>query len=162
MAEVLLARALPDAEVTSAGTSYEGGVGAARGSLRAMAARGLALDTHRSRRLGREMLDEADLVIGMAREHVREAVVSNPGSFSKTFTIKELVRRGESVGPRRPDQSVEDWLAEVHEGRRTGDLLGEDPRDDVGDPMGGPDEDFEETAVEIEALVSRLVALLRI
>lgn len=160
MAEVLLRRALPDADVSSAGTFYDGGVAASPGSARAMAARGLALDSHVSRRLGREMLHDADLVIGMGREHVREAVVTEPSMFPKTFTLKELVRRGESVGPRRPGQPLEEWLVAVHDRRQTRDLLGDDPRDDVADPMGRPDEDYEATAAELEDLTDRLAALL--
>ena len=159
MAEVLLRRALPGAEVSSAGTMYEGGVEASGGSVRAMAARGLALDAHVSRRLEREMLD-ADLVLGMTRAHVRDAVVLEPSAFGRAFTLKELVRRGEAVGPRRPGQGLADWLAEVGEGRRTVDLLGESPDDDVADPIGRPDAEYERTAVELEGLVERLAILL--
>jgi protein-tyrosine phosphatase len=162
MAEVLLCRALPDAEVTSAGTRFRGGVVASAGSVRVMAARGLGLDDHVSRRLAGEMLDGVDLVVGMAREHVREAVVTEPAAFPRTFTLKELVRRGEAVGSRREGQPVGEWLAEVHGDRRATDLLGDDPADDVIDPMGGPESGYEAVAAEIEALVARLTRLLRL
>lgn len=161
MAEVLLRRVLPDAEVTSAGTMHRGGAPASAGSVRAMAARGLALDAHVSRAVDAAMLADADLVLGMARHHVRHAVVSDPSAFPRTFTLKELVRRGEALGPRRPDQPLREWLAEVHAGRRSSDLLGESPDDDVADPIGRPDVEYERTAVELEALVERLAGLVR-
>jgi protein-tyrosine phosphatase len=160
MAEVLLRRALPDAEVTSAGTMYRGGAPASEGSVRAMAARGLVLDAHVSRPLEPAML-AADLILGMARHHVRDTVVAEPSAFPRTFTLKELVRRGESVGPRRPDQPLGEWLAEVHAGRTSSALLGDSPDDDVADPIGRPDAEYERTAVELEGLVERLAALIR-
>lgn len=161
MAEVLLRRALPGAEVRSAGTLYEGGVPASGGSVRAMAARGLSLDDHRSRRLEREMLDDVDLILGMARHHLRDAVVKDRSVFPKTFTLKELVRRGEAVGPRGPEEPLGAWLARVGAGRQTRDLLGDSPLDDVADPIGRPDAEYERTAVELEDLVARLARLLR-
>ena len=71
----------------------------------------------------------ADLVIGMAREHVREVAVLDPTASTATFTLKELVR-GASVrrGPRRRDESLADWLARLGEGRRRDRAGGRGPR----------------------------------
>lgn len=162
MAEVLLQHRLDGlgagARVSSAG-ELPGGVPAEGGSVRAMEARGLDLGAHRSRILAAPMLARADLVLGMARRHVREAVLALPEAWPRTFTLKELVRRGEAAAPRRGDQSLAQWLALVHTGRRTGDLLGEDAVDDVEDPIGAPDYVYESTAAELEDLVDRLIAL---
>lgn len=162
MAEVLLQRHLDaggvEARVSSAG-ELPPGVPAADGSVRAMAARGLDLDRHRSRMMDPDLLAAADLVVGMARRHVREAVLAHPEAWPRTFTLKELVRRGEAVGPRRPAQSLEAWLRLVNFGRQTGELLGEDPDDDVEDPIGAPDHVYEATARELDDLVGRLVAV---
>lgn len=124
-----------------------------------MAARGLELERHRSRAFTAEHLAGADLVIAMARRHVRESVTVHPDAWARTFTLKELVRRGEAWGPRRPGQSLSGWLAEVHEGRRTSALLGDDPLDDVEDPIGAADHVYESTAVELDDLIGRLVDL---
>ena len=160
MAEVLLRHRLEalglEARVSSAG-ELPGGVRAEGGSRRAMASRGLDLNTHRSRVFTGELLDGADLVIAMARRHVREAVLLCPDAWPRTFTLKELVRRGEAAAPRRSDQSLEAWLALVHVGRRTSDLLGDDVVDDVEDPIGAPDHVYEATAAELDDLVARLV-----
>jgi protein-tyrosine phosphatase len=156
MAHVLLARRLPGLEVHSAGR-LPGGVPASGGSVRVMAARGLALDDHVSRTHDAELIGAADLVVCMARVHVREVVVTVPAAFRKTFTLRELVRRGEAAGPAA---SFDEWLALVGAGRRPADLVGDDPGDDVEDPMGRPDEEYEKTAVQLEVLVDRLGALL--
>lgn len=162
-----LARRGIDARVSSAGLLGDD-VPASDGSVRAMTRRGLDLSAHRSRRLTAEAIDAADLVLGMAREHVREAVVLVPDALGRTFTLREVVRRAEAVGPRRPvDRSRPDlglepfdaWLARVGEGRRPSDLLGSSPDDDVEDPMGMSRRAYERTAVVISDLVDRLVDL---
>jgi protein-tyrosine-phosphatase len=122
-----------------------------------MASRGLDLDDHVSRTLDPAMVEAADLVVCMARRHLREVVVAVPSAMPKTFTLRELVRRGEAVGPA---SSLGEWLALVGAGRRSGDLLGDDVNDDVADPIGGPDDDYERTAVQLEDLVARLGRLL--
>ncbi len=162
MAQVLLQHRLDasgiEAHVHSAG-ELRGGVPASPGSVRAMAARGLDLDQHRSRALSAELLRGADLVVTMARRHVREAVLACPEAWPRTFTLKELVRRGGEVGPRRKDQSLAAWLAEVGADRRPSDLLGDTTTDDVADPIGSPDHAYERTAAELSELIDRLVDL---
>jgi protein-tyrosine-phosphatase len=162
MAEVLLRERLGavgvDASVSSAG-ELPGGVHASPGSVKAMARRGIDLREHRSRTVTREHLEAADLVLAMGRRHLRNAVATCPDAFGRSFTLKELVRLGAAIGPRRPDQPLGDWLAAVHVGRTRTALLGEDPRDDVEDPIGGPDHLYESTAVELGDLIDRLVEL---
>lgn len=144
--------------VHSAGLHADG-LEASRGAVDVLAARGLDLLPHRSRLLAAEMLAEADLVVCMAREHLREAVVLHPPVWPRAFTLKELVGRAEQVGPRTPGQPFDEWLEKVHAGRARTELLGDSPSDDVADPIGlGPDV-YERTAVEIAALVDRLVEL---
>ena len=162
MAEALLrarlAAAGVDAVVSSAG-DLPGGVGASAGSVKAMAARGHDLGGHVSRTLSPDLLEGADLVVTMARRHLRSAVGLQPTAFPKTFTLKELVRRGRHVGPRAAGQPLDSWLAALHRGRAAAALLGEDPSDDVADPVGGPDHLYEATAVELEQLVDEAVDL---
>jgi protein-tyrosine-phosphatase len=162
MAEALLRSALAErgveAAVSSAGL-FRGGVPASPGSVKAMARRGLDIDGHRSRTVTSELLEGADVVLGMARLHVREAVVAVPEIWPRAFTLKELVRRGAAVGPRPAQQPLADWLARLHEGRRRAEFIGDDPVDDVADPVGGPEQLYLETATELEDLVGRLVDL---
>lgn len=162
MAEALLrdrlaGRGVP-AYVHSAGLLEPNRAASAYG-VDVLRARGLDLSHHRSRTLTRDMVTAPDLVVGMARLHVRESVVLAPEVWPRAFTLKELVRRGEDVGPRSPDQSLEEWLLKVHAGRTHTDLLGESEADDIFDPMGSRRVIYERTADDISALCDRLVSL---
>jgi protein-tyrosine phosphatase len=163
MAEALLrdrlARRGMPANVHSAGLLDSGRPASAHG-IDVLRQRGLDLTEHRSRTFTAEAIERADLVIGMARLHVREAVVAAPDSWRKAFTLKELVRRGEDIGPRANGQPLEEWLLKAHAGRIPNDLLGESDDDDVFDPIGSTRQVYEATAAEIEDLVDRLVNLL--
>jgi protein-tyrosine phosphatase len=105
-------------------------------------------------------LDEPDLIIGLAREHVREAVVLDNSVLARTFTLKELVRLAEQPGGGRlvaVGESVRAWALRLSGGRGPGDLLGEHPEDDVADPIGRSRRAYEDTAREIGGLVDRLL-----
>ena len=163
MAEALLRHKLDlagiDATVSSAGT-WRAGEPAAAGSVNAMATRRLDLASHRSTLLDIEAVRRADLVIAMAREHVREVVVLDPPSLAKTFTLKELVRRAEALGP--TPLPFDRWLAHVGQGRQARQMLGASHDDDVADPIGQSDNVFLDTAGELDSLFDRLVPLLAV
>lgn len=164
MAEVLLRRHLAaagvPATVSSAGL-YKGGAPATSDGVAAMAERGLDLHDHRSRTMTAPMVELADMVIGMAREHVREAALLHPDALAKTFTLKELVRRAEEAGPRQVGEAFDAWLARIAAGRQRDDLLGVgyDEAMDVFDPVGRSPQMYEETAVLLDDLLARLVSL---
>ena len=164
MAEALLRHRLTEhglsVSVSSAGL-YPAGSPATAEAVRVMADRGLDIDAHRSRQLDVTLLAEAELVVGMTREHVREVAVVDGSALARAFTFKELVRRGGEIGPRRSGESVTAWLARAGIGRRREALLGvgHDPDYDVEDPVGRPLADYEVTAVVLEYVVDRLVDL---
>jgi protein-tyrosine phosphatase len=164
MAEALLRHRLeqvdPSVAVSSAGL-HPGGRPATAHGVATMAARGLDIEPHRSRTLTRELLQRADLIIGMAREHVREVAVMEPKAIDRTFTLKELVRAGDGAGGRRLAETMGAWLGRVGRDRPRDDLLGvgHDDAYDVEDPVGRARADYEATADELDALLSRLVAL---
>jgi protein-tyrosine phosphatase len=149
----------PDVVVESAGVREAAGL-LDDGALLALEGRGVDLRLHQSRRLDAAMVTPATLVLGLEREHVREAVLLDPSAWPRTFTLKEIVRRGEAVGFRAPGESIEDWIARAHADRTQRDLLGSDPVDDVTDPYGGPPGGYEDAAEEIDDLVTRLVRLI--
>jgi protein-tyrosine phosphatase len=162
MAQGLLAARLAErgvaAEVRSAG-SLDGGRPPAPEAVAVMAERGIDIAGHRSAALEAASVRRADLVIGMAREHVREVVALEPSAWPKCFTLKELVRRASQAGPRPPGQPLPDWLAHLGAGREPAGLLGASQADDVADPVGGALAAFEATAGELAGLVDRLVEL---
>ncbi len=85
------------ATVSSAGL-HPGGRPATDHGIAAMADRGFDLVGHRSRQLDADLLEGADVVIAMAREHVREVAVLDQDALRRTFTLKELVRAAEAQG----------------------------------------------------------------
>lgn len=163
MAAALLRRRLDEAGlkavVSSAGLLFDGKPATDHG-LAVMADRGIDTSGHRSRKLQPDMVAGADIVIGMAREHIRETVVLAPDTWGRAFTLKEIVRLGEERGGRAPGDPLEQWLARLHEGRRRPDLLGESDADDVADPIGGPRRSYQRTAEELDDLTARLAGLL--
>ncbi|MBW3537159.1 MAG: hypothetical protein KY395_05220 [Actinobacteria bacterium] len=147
-----------DAVVSSAGLVLSGKP-ASDHAVSVLADRGIDHRSHRSRVMDAGILESADLVLAMTREHLREAAVLNPSTFDRTFTLKELVRRGESAGARAPDQPLSEWLAKVGAGRDRAEMLGRSADDDVADPYGMEREDYERTCAEIEDFIDRLVDL---
>jgi protein-tyrosine phosphatase len=148
-----------DAQIRSAGL-LPGGAPPTPEAIAVMADQATDIAGHVSRALDAEAARSASLVIGMTRHHVREAVVTYGSDIERTFTLKELVRRGEEVGPRHPDETLVAWLARVGSGRRTVDLMGDDEGDDIADPVGRPRSVYEATARELETLLRQLVVLL--
>jgi protein-tyrosine phosphatase len=160
MAEALLADALArrgvDAHVHSAGL-LEDGRPASGHSVTCMAGRGLDLSAHRSRVMTAELLEGADLIVGMERRHVREAAVLAPASWPRAFTFRELARRAEAAGPRPPGVALADWLAGLVEGRTTAAHLGESGDDDVADPIGRSLRTYAKCAEALDGLVATVV-----
>jgi protein-tyrosine phosphatase len=148
-----------DIPLASAGL-IEGNVESPREVVRAAANFGLDLTGHRSREFQPEMLMKTDLVVTMTRRHVRAIAVSDAKAWPRTFTMRELIRRGGDVGPRRSEQSLSKWLTLVNMGRQPINLLGADPNDDVSDPMGGVPDDYDEMVEALYGLTHELVGLL--
>jgi protein-tyrosine phosphatase len=142
--------------VLDAGTG-EGGYPVTDETLATASRRGLDLSGHVSTSVSPAMIDEADLILTMERAHVRSIVVGHPDAWSKTFTLKELVRRAEVVGVRPAGQSIEKWLASLHAGRVPVDLIGASPLDDVADPTGDRRIDHDSVAKELDELVAAAV-----
>ena len=124
-----------------------------------MAGYGIEIAAHRSRLVRPDDLAQASLVLTMARENLRYAVVTEPGAWPRAFTLKELIRRAEEIGPRAPGEPFPAWLDRAHRGRERASLLGGSARDDVPDPTGGPARDYAATAALLDELMARLAEL---
>jgi protein-tyrosine phosphatase len=160
MAATLLRRHLAGAGVVATVTSA--GIHASDGMPATDLARLVtgSLDGHRSRRMRPADLAEVDLVLCMERGHLREVVVDAPEALARTFTLRELVRRGTEAGPRRDDESPGDWLRRVGAGRVASDFVAGHPDDDVVDPIGRPLAVYEATHAELDRLTAALVGLI--
>jgi protein-tyrosine phosphatase len=162
MAEVLLRRRLEECAVAgrvgSAGF-LESGYPATVHAVATMAAVGLDLSGHRSRTVTPELLDGADLVVAMTRQHAVELAVMAPRTWPRVFQVRDLVRRAELTRARRPEEPMAAWLSSVGAGRRRSTLLDGSMADDIPDPVGGPKAGYDDTRSVLDDLMTRLARL---
>ena len=157
LARELAARSVP-ARVSSAGT-LGGGLPPPPDVTAVMAGHGLDLAGHRSRQATAGDLAGADLILAMAREHLRHAAVAAPDTWPRAFTVRELARRGDLAGSRPSAETLASWLDRAQSGRSRLELLGDSPQDDVADPIGGSAREYERTAAELRELAGHLAGL---
>jgi len=86
-----------DTHVESAGTIAWDGSPAADEAVRQMAKLGVDISAHRARRLTKEMIDEADLVVVMERYHRDEALSLAPEAKDKVVMLGEFLPGAEPV-----------------------------------------------------------------
>jgi protein-tyrosine-phosphatase len=149
---------VPTSTVASVGTGRYPGPATAE-TRAAAASLGLDLDEHSSYQLDPGSIARSRLILTMERAHVREVVVLDRRAFPRTFTLREIVRRADAVGPRGQDVTLEDWAALIGQGRTPKDLLPGGSDDDVADPVGRSQKRHNETAAQLSALVERFAAL---
>ena len=133
-AAALLSQHVGDArvQVTSAGL-LPGGRSADLQTALAVSDHGADLSGHISRQVTPEILDHdgQDLVIVMARAHLRELVVNDPDLWSRVVTLKELCRY---LYIRNDNSGLS--LDRVLTGRKMSGLIGDDAADDLADVHG--------------------------
>lgn len=91
MQRALGERGVTDVEVTSAGTGAWDGAPVSEGAYLVGLERGLDLSGHRARLLTRELADQADLILTMARHH--RARVDELGGGGYVFVLGEFAGR---------------------------------------------------------------------
>jgi protein-tyrosine-phosphatase len=99
LAEALLVRTMSErgisgVGVTSAGTGAWDGAPASEGAYLVGLERGLDLSGHRARLLTRELVEQADLILTMARHH--RARVDELGGEGRVFVLGEYAGRDEA------------------------------------------------------------------
>ena len=118
-------------EVRSAGIAAYGGAPASGGALRTARAHGLDLSGHRSRLLTEADARRADLILTMSAEHLMSVVELGGGERAALLT---------SYAGGHPEGF---------------------PRTSVPDPVGGPDEEYEETFQLLNDLIERVLERLQ-
>ena len=124
-----------------------------------MAGYGIEIAAHHSHQARPGDLSAAGLVLAMARENLRYAVVTEPDAWPRAFTLLELIRRAERIGPRAPGEPFGSWLDRAHDRRDRASLLGGSAHDDIPDPTGGPLRGYADTAARLDGLMARLAEL---
>jgi protein-tyrosine-phosphatase len=150
MAGVALAQLRPDIRVETAGTLTVDGMPISFRTRAALDDVGLPWPAHRSRQAGRAHFDTADLVIGLAPEHVDWVRREHREVADRTATLIRLSREL-APGP--------DTLADRVAAMRL-DEIELEQWEEVVDPGGGEVDVFVACAREIVNLVDRLAELL--
>lgn len=120
--------------------------------------KGIDISGHRSTQVDAALLQRADLVICMTRQHLIDLVVMAPEAWARTFTLVEVVDRAERAGVAGASMPLDRWVAAVHGLRSRQEVMGYDRSVDVADPVGQPIRAFEATLDRIAGLVERLIA----
>jgi protein-tyrosine-phosphatase len=142
-------------DVRSTGTHAWEGRAATFDGRRVMTEMDTPIDDQRTRAFTRDLVvDWADLVIGLAREHARDTVRDYPEAAAKTHTLKGLVRLLPSLPDHRDDASWIEAAAEARDASNESDL----PLDetDVHDPIGERVSGYRRVAEEIRDLIAIL------
>jgi protein-tyrosine phosphatase len=134
------------ARITTAGTHVVEGQPMSWRTRAALEGAGLAVDGHRSRQIRQRDLDGADLVVGLAREHVEHIRRRHPSAAPRTATLRRLCRDLPGTTGTLSERLQALHLEEIEL----------EPWEDVDDPAGGEVEDFHGVAAEIVELVAGL------
>jgi protein-tyrosine phosphatase len=151
MAGVLLAEHVPDIELTTSGTHVIEGMPISWRTRDAIRSLGLEPPPHRSRQATFSELDEADLIIAAARDHVQWMRRTHPRAAARTGTLKRLARLLADDDRPFTERVAELGLADVEL----------EAWEDVIDPAGGDVDVFVETAAEIAENIHLLAPRLR-
>ncbi len=146
MAGAALGERRPDLDIETAGTLTVDGMPISWRTRAALDDVGLPWPHHASRQAERAHVEEADLVIALAPEHVQWVRREHPGVAHRTATLIRLV---ETLAP--PPAPLAQRLGAL----ALADVELE-PWEEVVDPGGGEVEQFVECARQIVALIDRL------
>ena len=152
-----LAERAPGVRVASVGVRAVAEMPATASTIAAAAARRVDLSSHRTRRIEAAQVRAANLIIGMERGHVQEAVLLDPRALTRAFTLKELARRARAGGRRGYRETLAAYTARLAEARQLTDLLGSSREDDIDDPTSNRMIDHDSAAAEIDDLVAVVV-----
>ncbi|WP_336853420.1 low molecular weight phosphatase family protein [Sinomonas albida] len=147
-------------EVTSAGTRALRGESAQPESAELVARFGSSLAGFKARQLNESLVLGADLILGLAEEHVREVLSWSPSALKRTFTLRQFARAVADCPPAMSREEVHDaWLGYVAEAARTRHRLrtGDPLLDDVADPFGRGAPAYQRMAVELIPAVEALI-----
>jgi len=126
------------------------------GATAAGARLGVDLKSHRSRRLSRGCLADADMVIGFEQSHAAAAVEVGGAPPERVFLLLELPPLLEAL---RPDLSdPEDACAVIGGIHRLREAAGPRSVASLPDPLGEPEQVVSEIARVIDAVTGALAA----
>jgi protein-tyrosine phosphatase len=118
MAEGLLAKAVPDAQVSSVGLEAMAGLRADPIACELMAERGVSLESHRARQISMDACQRADLILVMDRSQRRMVEERYLFAAGKVFRLCEFSDQDVPDPYRAGRASFERALSLIEEGSR--------------------------------------------
>lgn len=172
--ELLLINELSDiagVTVRSAGTAALVGHSVPEAAQRLAADHGIDASAHQAQQVNEAMIREANLILGMTREHRQYIVESVPSAMKRTFTLRELAlaadrAQGQLQAPGRessPDSNADTMRAAVNVAANVrGTLNPRSQRDlDVMDPYRKSDDAYRDSFNELVPASMRVAEYLR-
>jgi protein-tyrosine-phosphatase len=151
MAGAILAAHLDDVEITTAGTHVVEGMPMSWRTREALAGLDVTAPGHRSTQLRDPHVDTADLVVGLAGEHVAYVRRTHPDAAARTGTLRRLARDLPRTSGPFSERVAALGLAQTPL----------EAWEDVIDPAGGDLPEFEACARDIHLLLRELAPALR-
>jgi protein-tyrosine-phosphatase len=124
---ILAEKGILNVRVTSSGIGAMVGMPATPFAVEAAKNWGVDISGHRARQLTPKMIEEADLILAMAPEHVQDILRKKPDALKKTFLIKAFPAPYSSSQER------------------------------VQDPIGGTLNDYNQTYLELDEILRKIV-----
>ena len=137
----------------------EGGEPPTSNTVRLLGAREIDVADHLSAAISDTSVGGADLIITAEQDHVVSIAGRWPTAFARTFTLPELVARGQAAGP-VGNRSIGSWLADINHGRLHGLDYLDAPVGEIDDPTGKAPSVWADAFARIDHLTGRLAALL--
>jgi protein-tyrosine-phosphatase len=123
---ILKEKGIEDIRISSAGIGAMTGMPATPFATEAARNWGVDISNHRARRLTPKLIEEADLILAMAPEHVVEILRKRPDAVRKTFLVKAF------PAPYSASQER------------------------VQDPIGGSLDDYNQTYLELDEILRKI------
>jgi protein-tyrosine phosphatase len=146
-----------EARVTSAGTR-PWNAGATNDAITVMHEYGLDISAHENCPVTAELVEQADLVLGMTRQHVHYVTARWPEAADRTFLVGELARLGGQIGPRHEAEPAARWAVRASAARPPRRPLGR-AVDEIDDPVGLPIAVHQQTADILDKRLKEIAAL---
>lgn len=146
---------VPEVVISSAGFLSDGSL-ADRKAVWALQQLGLDPRPHRATSVKSALSIDPDLILVMARAHLRSLSRLQPQVIERAFTLKEFVRLTEIEGRRGLDEPLPAYIERVAAGRSVSAVTSPSTDEDVLDPVGRRRVAFARCASELNDLVTAL------
>ena len=124
----------------------------------AMKRRGLDTSGHRSRKVTKDSIEPADLVLTSERDHVVKIAAISPDTYRRSMTMPEFLAVAELNEP-MVGESLREWVTSLTEQRTARDYINGDVVE-IFDPTGSAPRAFEKSVVGMETMCEQATRLI--